>query len=277
MSESADLRPQHIRRPGEEILAALQANAKALVTAISAAYNVALALDADLKEIYERQLYRRVWGYTSMEAFCQGELDASYNAIRHRVARVYRDRELAEGGLQPGGLSQLDRREHRLGTGRNPSGRLPDRPLPPTEEERYRREVRDLRRTGNVQYGPRKPTLLIPPAPIHGAPSAQEPILPVRTGVPVLPTPEVLDAPPAASEAVIVTANAIVGWLCSIMGQIDPGTAIDDATEAELATMTTWVEQWLVAGRARSFCEHHPDERSPDGKVCTGCGKQVLR
>lgn len=289
MTSLEPVRPAVVGRRGDDILADLRTNVELFQRAVDAAYTVALAIVADLKEIYERQLFRRVWGYTSMEAFCQGEFGVAYNSIRHRAARVYRDRELIVGGIQPPGPSQLDRRDLRKGTGPDPSGRPPDKPPMLTQEEyeavaeqqqarKRRMAVAPRPQTEQHQHGPRQRILVGPPLPTPGL-NPQEAISGVLDAVAGNGTPARPAAAPGPSqppEPVVPQGNPLIGWLCTLLPQLDADTVIDEATDAELEVLLGWTEAFIIAGRARSFCEHHPQERSPDGKVCTGCGRQVL-
>lgn len=281
------LLPVHTRREGDEILDNLQRNLGLLKETIAAAYNVALAVDADLAEIHERELYKRVWGCRSMSQFCEQFLGVRFETVRHRIGRIYRDRELVTRLNHAVKIpTQLDR--VREGTGRDPSGRPLAPPEPETREEYLRRleqqaleatKAPDPRRIEQVQYGRRAFTVGEIPilAPDPGAPSPQEVIEKAEAAAPVVGAVLPAADDPEPPEPPQPAPDPKVAWMASLMAQVSPDRAIDDSTDDQLSTMLDWVEQFIVAGRQRAFCDHHPDARSADGKVCIDCGRQVLR
>lgn len=127
VTDDLPVRPQHTRRSGDQIVDDLRANLGRLVESVRDVFDIAVLIDSDLKEIYERGLYRTVWGYKSFKDFAAERLGMEPRLIRARLLKVYKAHRLVIDGVLPPGSERLP---HHLGSGpRLPRRRALPRPV----------------------------------------------------------------------------------------------------------------------------------------------------
>lgn len=93
--------PDNPLRSGEEVVQSLRKNIGLLRDLADSSYHVALLVDADIREIRDRQLFSTVWGYTSFRQFCFDQLGVSDLWMRNRIDRAYRSQELMTTSARP--------------------------------------------------------------------------------------------------------------------------------------------------------------------------------
>lgn len=208
-----------MHRSAEEILGAIRDNLDLVAGLITAARDLAMLIDTDLKEAYERKLYKAA-GHEHYRYWIFEKVGLHPNSIRCILDRIWRDHQL-----------------------------LTD---PASREPGFRR-----REFPNRDSSSRTPKLR------RGRVSAADRLAQRSRGA------------PGADGA--DSGDPTVGWLGTILDQLDPEAAVDRASPEQLEALQAWMDDFMVAGRAVGFCAHHPDYRSADGRVCMDCGKQVLR